>query len=311
MGGEVSAPLDIRAAGGVLWRARRSADRGTDGIELAIVHRPRYDDWSLPKGKLHDGEHPLLAAYREVHEETGIVPVVGRRLPQQEYWLGPDRKTVDYWAMSPPTSDQYSSSFTPSDEVDEIRWLRPADAATWLSYDRDRELLRAFLALPLPSSTLLLVRHAQAGERSNWSGEDSLRPLDEVGTAQAEELRVALRCFGPERIFAADNVRCIETVRPLAEELGVPVETEPALTEQAYLAGPDRGMRRIRTIVALGKRIVLCSQGGVIPDAITRLGEEDEVQLPEVSARKGSLWALSFVDGRLATADYYPDLAGG
>ena len=126
----------IRAAGGVLWRS------GPAGIEVAIVHRPRYDDWSMPKGKLDDGEHPLHAACREVVEETGVRPAVGRRLPQQEYTLGPDRKTVDYWAMTPADA----ADFVATDEVDSLRWVRPAEAATWLSYDRDRELLREFLA---------------------------------------------------------------------------------------------------------------------------------------------------------------------
>lgn len=313
------AGLDIRAAGGVLWRPARggaaagtradtragSAVRaGSDPVELAIVHRPRYDDWSLPKGKLHAGEHPLLAACREVQEETGIRPVVDRRLPQQEYWLGPDRKTVDYWAMS---SDS-RGGFVPNDEVDSLRWVRPAEAATWLSYDRDRELVRTFQAVPTPTAMLLLVRHGRAGDRSGWPGEDRLRPLDETGRSQAAALRRTLRCFGPNRVLSADNIRCVDTVLPLAEDIGVPVEAEPALTEAAYHAGPDRGLRRIRAVVALAGRSVLCSQGGVIPRVVRALAGRDGVALTDVPARKGSVWALSFVDDRLVAADYYPDL---
>jgi 8-oxo-dGTP diphosphatase len=308
--------LDIRAAGGLLWRpARGSADGrrgggtgpgGGEPVELAIVHRPRYDDWSLPKGKLHAGEHPLLAACREVQEETGIRPVVGRRLPQQEYRLGPDRKTVDYWAMSPRGGDR--AAFVPNDEVDNLRWVRPGEAVTWLSYDRDRELVRSFLAVPPPSALLLLVRHGRAGERSAWPGEDRLRPLEDAGRAQAETLRRTLRCFGPQRVLSADNVRCVDTVRPLAEDIGVPVETEPALTEAAYQADPARGMRRIAALAALGGRSVLCTQGKVIPPVIRALAAAGGVAPADVPARKGSVWALSFVDDRLLAADYYPDL---
>jgi 8-oxo-dGTP pyrophosphatase MutT (NUDIX family) len=354
--------LDIRAAGGVLWRptpaaagldgasgasgAGRSGAAGgvagpatadgpgtgrpgaADGAgrpgssagahgaggpgwsggaaELAIVHRPRYDDWSLPKGKLRDGEHPLLAACREVHEETGVRPVVGRRLPEQEYRLGPDRKVVDYWSMSP--DPRSPTEFVPNDEVDRIRWVRPAEAGTWLSYDRDRDLLRSFLTVPPATAILLLVRHGRAGDRSAWAGEDRLRPLDAAGRAQADALRRTLRCFGPDRVLSADNIRCVDTVRPLAEDIAVPVETEPALTEAAYDADPARGLRRIRAVVALGDRSVLCSQGGVIPRMVRAFAERGDVRLTEVPARKGSVWALSFVDDRLVAADYYADL---
>lgn len=296
----VDAGVRIRAAGGLLWR------RGPEGIQVAMVHRPRYDDWSMPKGKLDRGEHPLQAAVREVEEETGLRTVVGRRLPTQEYVLGPDRKTVDYWAMTPAGGE-----FTATDEVDSTRWVRPAEAATWLSYDRDRDLLRAFEAVPPPTSTVLLVRHAKAGSRSSWPGEDLLRPLDGTGRAQAEGLRRALRWFGPERVVSADPLRCLQTVQPIAADLGLPVEPEPALAEEGYEKDPDRGLERLRAVAAGAGRVVVCSQGGVIPDLVRILADEHGVPLPrrKVPARKASMWALSFLDSRLVAADYYPDLA--
>lgn len=313
--GNAAGGVDIEAAGGVLWRpgsgnglGPAAGGRAGAAVELAIVHRQRYDDWSLPKGKLHEGEHPLLAACREVTEETGVEPVVGRRLPQQEYRLGPDRKTVDYWTMTPRDIGA-TGTFRPNDEVDQVRWVRPAEAATWLSYDRDRELVRTFLAVPPGGSMLLLVRHARAGDRHSWPGDDRLRPLDGSGRLQADALRTALRFFRPDRVLAADNVRCVDTVRPLAGELGLPVEAEPALTEQAFGVDVGRALRRIQELVRLGGRSVLCSQGGVIPHIIKTAGRDGGVRLPEIPARKGSVWALSFVDDRLAAADYYPDLA--
>jgi phosphohistidine phosphatase SixA/8-oxo-dGTP pyrophosphatase MutT (NUDIX family) len=309
--------LLIRAGGGVLWRPATAGPFGTAdpggerggerGIEIAIVHRQRYDDWSLPKGKLHEHEHPLLAACREVEEETGIAAVAGRRLPEQEYRLGPDRKLVDYWEMSLPPGDP--ADFTANDEVDQVRWVRPAEAGTWLSYDRDRDLVRAFLAVPRATAFLLLVRHAKAGDRGAWAGPDGLRPLEPAGHRQAEALRRTLRCFGPERVFASDNVRCVDTVRPLAGDLGVPVEAEPALTEQAYWDDPDRGLRRVQAIIGLGGRSVLSGQGGVIPDLVRTLAGDGGVAVGSAHASKGSVWALSFVDGKLTAADYYPDLA--
>jgi 8-oxo-dGTP pyrophosphatase MutT (NUDIX family) len=299
--------LLIRAAGGVLWRPAAGGPLGpVDGVEIAIVHRQRYDDWSLPKGKLHEGEHPLLAGVREVEEETGIRPVAGRRLPEQEYRLGPDRKTVDYWEMSVPAGEL--PEFAANDEVDVVRWVRPADAATWLSYDRDRDLVRAFATVPRATAFVLLVRHAKAGDRSAWSGPDALRPLEPAGRRQAESLRRTLPCFGPRLVYACDIVRCVQTVAPLAADLGVPVQPVPELTEQAYGDDPDAGLRRIQELATLGGRSVVCGQGGVIPDVVRTLAEASGLDIERPHARKGSVWGLSFVDGKLTAADYYRHL---
>jgi 8-oxo-(d)GTP phosphatase len=293
----------ILAAGGVLWRPVAT------GIEVCLVHRPRYDDWSLPKGKLNPAELPLAAAVREVTEETGVRPVVGRRLPTQHYELGPDRKYVDYWAMTPA-----DGSFVATDEVDSLRWVTPVDAATALTYDRDRALVERFAAEPVPTATVLLVRHAKAGSRSRWKGEDAQRPLDASGRAQADGLRQALRWFGPTAIRSADPVRCVQTVAPLAEDLGLQVGIEPALSEEAYEKDAAAGADRVLAAAAVGGVTVLVSQGAVIPDLIGTLAERDGVALgrragSKIPARKASTWALSFVDSRLVAADYYPDLA--
>jgi 8-oxo-dGTP diphosphatase len=127
----------VRAGGGVVWRP------GADGEpEVILVHRPKYDDWSLPKGKLHAGEDEVTAALREVQEETGLRCVLGEELPVSRYHDRFGRpKTVRYWAMTPEPGS--STTFVPNNEVDEVRWLTPGDAAALLSYDRDREILRA------------------------------------------------------------------------------------------------------------------------------------------------------------------------
>jgi 8-oxo-dGTP diphosphatase len=135
--GRDRSPGPVRAGGGVVWR------RGPDGrLEVILVHRPKYDDWSLPKGKLHRGEDEAHAALREVEEETGLRCVLGRELPASRYHdrFGRD-KTVRYWAMT--AVDGSGSSFAPNAEVDEVRWLSPREAADLLSYERDREILRA------------------------------------------------------------------------------------------------------------------------------------------------------------------------
>ena len=122
----------MKASGGVVWR------RAGGGIEVALVHRPRYDDWSFPKGKLDRGESWEDAALREVEEEIGLRCRLGHELPPTSYHDNKGRpKVVRYWMMEP-----LDGEFVPSDEVDEVRWLSPPDAGRLLSYAHDRELLR-------------------------------------------------------------------------------------------------------------------------------------------------------------------------
>jgi 8-oxo-dGTP diphosphatase len=125
---------EVKAAGGVVWR------RGADRIELAVAHRPRYDDWSLPKGKLNRGESWEDAALREVEEEIGLRCRLGEELDPVGYRDRKGReKAVRYWLMEP----EADTPFEPNDEVDEMRWLTPEDAAEALSYPHDVELVRS------------------------------------------------------------------------------------------------------------------------------------------------------------------------
>jgi 8-oxo-dGTP pyrophosphatase MutT (NUDIX family) len=137
---------EVRAAGGVVWRRVRR-QRGRRVHEVLVVHRPRYDDWSFPKGKLDGDESDEDAAYREVLEETGLSCRLGDALGEVRYLDRRRRsKVVRYWLMEPdPASDE--GAFTPNAEVDEVRWLEPADAARLLSYQHDRDLLQR-LRLP-------------------------------------------------------------------------------------------------------------------------------------------------------------------
>ncbi|MFD4198590.1 NUDIX hydrolase [Amycolatopsis thermoflava] len=296
----------VRAAGAVLWRT------GSGGVEVAVAHRPRYDDWSLPKGKLDSGETLPAAAVREIAEETGFRAHLGRHLRTVRYSVAAGPKSVDYYSAA-----AVSGAFEPNEEVDELRWLAPAEAAGLLSYDSDRSVLEDFEALPAGLTTLLLVRHAKAGKRDEWRGDDDLRPLSPSGIRQAAALRALLPLFGPDRVVAAPRLRCEQTVRGVADDLGVPVEHEDLMAEEHYWDDRDAGLARLLALVSVGGTPVVCSQGGVIPDLVTRLATRDGVRLPvdegeKVPSKKGSVWVLSFRAApgnggpQLVAADYLP-----
>jgi 8-oxo-(d)GTP phosphatase len=287
-------PGEITAAGAVVWRLR-------DGVvEVALVYRSRYGDWTLPKGKLDAGESVRVAAHREVREETGARVALGRFLDRTRYLVGADRKVVDYFAAR-----YLDGEFAPSDEVAELRWMPVPDAAAALSYDRDQPVLAAFSALPADLTTVLLVRHAKAGSRAQWEDADELRPLSSNGKAQVPPLRELAALYGVERVYSAPLVRCVETVQPLADDIGVPVVEEELLAERKYEGMADAAARRLTEIAEQGRVSVLCSQGGVIPDLLSRVAADSELPLPRrVESKKGSVWAVFFAESRLVAADY-------
>ncbi|TCO57042.1 NUDIX hydrolase [Actinocrispum wychmicini] len=281
------------AAGAVVWRAGA----------LAVVHRPRYDDWTLPKGKLDPGETIAQAAVREVDEETGHQVVLGRHLNTVRYPVRGSQKRVDYFAAT-----VTGGAFHPNEEVDELRWLTVAQAREILSYPQDRTVLDEFSRLPTETTSLLLVRHAKAGKREDWMGPDDERPLAPAGHRQAGALRRMLPLFGVDRVYSAPLVRCEATVAGVAADLDRTVVPEPQLTEKAFAADPAGARHRLVEIVAQGGVPAVCSQGGVIPEVIAALARDSGLELPKVQAKKGSLWVLTFVhDGpRLVAADYVP-----
>ncbi|WP_428341672.1 NUDIX hydrolase [Mycobacterium sp.] len=290
-----SASKTVLAAGGVLWRPghRQSAP------EVAVIHRPRYDDWSLPKGKVDPGETEPVTAVREVFEETGYHVELGRRIASVSYPIEQRTKKVQYWSAR-----SLGGSFAPNNEVDELIWLSAAAAIKKVSYPYDRKVLRRWAEQPADTKSVLIVRHGTAGSKSRFSGDDKIRPLDKKGRAQAEALVAQLTTFGPTDVYSADRLRCHQTVEPLAEELGVAINNEPALTEEAYADNPKRARRRVLQIADSCRTPVICTQGKVIPDLIAWWCERDGVRADKSRNRKGSTWMLSLADGRLIAADH-------
>jgi 8-oxo-(d)GTP phosphatase len=287
----------IRAAGGVVWRPKG------DGVEVCLVHRPRYDDWSLPKGKLEAGEHPLAAAVREGAEETGVRAVPQVRLSSVSYTVREGfPKTVDYWSMR--YAAEEPALVEDSDEVNETRWLSVDDALALLTYSHDTGVVRDFAALPPVTTVCGLVRHAHAGKRSTWSGPDSARPLDRPGRHRAAELAPLLALVRPAHLVSATPLRCVQTIEPLGALLDLPVVADSALDEPKPGQDPEEKALstagRLAELAAEGANFVACSQGKVMPGALSHLlgGPSEDYRTP-----KGGGWLVAFTAEGAHAAD--------
>jgi 8-oxo-(d)GTP phosphatase len=279
----------IEAAGGVLWR--RAA--GGSGIEVALVHRPKYDDWSIPKGKLDPGEHPVVGAIREVWEETGYTGVPGRPLGEIRYLKDGTPKRVRYWAM-----EAAGGAFTANSEVDQVMWIPPREARLHLHPDRDQGVLAGVDLLAVTTWPFLLVRHGSAGERATWVGDDRERPLDVLGDEQAEALVPVLAAYGVRRVLSADVLRCMETVGPYASSAQLSVESEPLLSETGYAQQPERALQRLLEIIAAATPTAVCSQGKTLPPLITSVCGALHANTPsDTSVRKGGITIMHLRTG--------------
>jgi 8-oxo-dGTP diphosphatase len=290
----VSSETVVRAAGGIVTL------RDGEEPRFALVHRPKYDDWTFPKGKLHDGESEEQGALREVEEETGLRCRLGDPVDSVTYTDRLGRpKVVRYWTMTPD-----GGTFRPNDEIDELRWVGSDEAMELLTYRHDRDLLRSVIAQRTPSP-IYVVRHAKAGERERWRGPDEERPLTEKGRRQAERLVQGFQGSEIERIVSSPFLRCIQTVEPLARSRGLEVGIANELAEGA---GPERTIEFIRRLAPVPT--VLCGHGGEI-DAVVRAFEDEGVKVEgSRGLAKGSVWVLEREDGRVVSARYLSAPAG-
>ncbi len=318
---------EIRAGGAVVWRP------GERGAEILLVHRPKYDDWSLPKGKLEPGEHVLLAAVREVAEETTLRVALGPRLAPVHYLASGVPKRVDYWVA---TAAEPAGEFVANHEIDRLAWVEAADAVeaasaveavdaveagsgavgAALTYPRDVETVAAALARPRPTTPLILVRHASAGRKSEWPGADLSRPLDSEGDQEARTLAGLLRCFGVSRVVSAPAERCVATVRPYAELTGGAVEIEPAfeVARADAGAGQDAGLaadaeKAAATLAAANEPVIICAHRENLPALLAAAcAELGAPRLAGGPLRKGEFLVLHRAAGRLVAAErYHPD----
>jgi 8-oxo-(d)GTP phosphatase len=255
--------------------------------EVLLVHRPRYGDWTFPKGKLESDESYEECALREVQEETGFQCKLLRELTGTRYLDRRGRpKTVRYWEM-----EILSGEFRTTNEVDQIRWLSLSEASMLLSYDHDLAMLEEIADAELQRATILLFRHASAGNRKEWKGDDKLRPLDDKGRRQALEVAETLVRYPIKRVCTSPYVRCVQSVEPLAERLGLEIEEVDELAEGATLSDVKELVARLN-----GQLSVLCTHGDV-SERIIGTGRPN---------KKGAIWVVEDFEGELRPIRYLP-----
>ncbi|GAA2127932.1 NUDIX hydrolase [Arthrobacter humicola] len=258
----------VTAAGAIPWRLN-SVNK--DQLEVLLIHRPRYDDWSWPKGKIDPGETIPECAVREVWEEIGLVAPLGIPLPPIHYHVPAGLKVVHYWAV-----DVNGAALVPDGkEVDSIMWCSPEKAARLLSNPSDVEplehLASAHARGELKTWPLLVVRHAKAKPRSSWSKAEGDRPLAATGMRQAQAVGRLLQAWKPARIVSSPWLRCVATIAPYAKAADAKVKLNEALTEHRHGRSPHKTAAAVEALFDKQRAVALCTHRPALPTVLKQL----------------------------------------
>ncbi|GIG23853.1 NUDIX hydrolase [Cellulomonas denverensis] len=274
---EAKRPQLVEAAGALVWRVRQGR------LQVALVHRPRYRDWSWPKGKVEPEEHVTVAAIREVEEETGLPIVLGRPLPGLEYALSDGRhKRVHYWAAQvagrpegPALHARPPFAHAEASEIDRVAWMDATVARRKLTRRADTEpldtLVKAHQRGRLDTRAFVVVRHGRARSRAAHDGAEQTRPLTPVGRRQAEGLVPLLSAFGVAELVSSPWARCRGTVEPYATAAGLPVTELAPLTEHAHRDDPAGTAAAVEALITERAGVVdlaLCTHRPVLPTVV-------------------------------------------
>jgi 8-oxo-dGTP diphosphatase len=261
--------------------------RVVDGrLQVQMVHRPRYDDWSWPKGKLEPVEPEQAAAVREVAEETGSPVIIGSPLPGLRYKLPEGRwKTVRYWAARQarlpddraPLGARPPLAPASPDEIDKVEWVDAADAPKMLTRRADRKPLAALVNElehgRLDTHAVVIVRHGRAVPRDAWHGEEPDRPLTPLGYAHAAAVVPVLAAYGVTTVLSSRWERCAATVEPYVRAAGVRPEYSEHLAEVEHERSPARVAAAVRQLLETPRSSVLCTHRPVLSTVLDVLGQ--------------------------------------
>ena len=296
MAKELEAPL-IQAAGAVLWRKSDISQ-----LEIAVIHRPRYDDWSLPKGKVESGESHISAGYREIQEETGYESTFGPEIGTVVYKLEGAPKEVRYWAAAATVK-----TGTPNpQEVDEVLWLAPKKAKEKLTNKDDRAIVDFFLEFGADTFPIILLRHAKALKRTEWDGDDGDRPLEHRGQLQAKRLLPIYLPYGISEVHTSDALRCIETIDLMARLIEKTPIFSADLSEYGYAKDREAPLDYVQDLMNRGISAIVCSHNPIIPKVVKKLvgkkyfksmdRELEPAQAIVLHCRAGEVIACDWID---------------
>jgi hydrolase, NUDIX family len=274
----------VLAAGALVWRLKN------DKLQVLVVHRPRYDDWSFPKGKAEPGESMVLTAIREVAEETGRQIVLGRYLGKARRRLvsGRKKRTL-YWAAQvlpeAGPGEGLRAAVKPASkrEIDKVRWWKAEKAARKLTHADDKRLLARLVdwyeSGQLQVHSLVLVRHAKAVSRATWGygiNSEITRPLVMGrGQAQTRDVAALLSAYGVGELVSSPWRRCVDTLAPYAHGCGLDLRSDEAFTEVSALTAPELMQASFRDLLERGSALA----GQPEPEAVGPQGREPELAL--------------------------------
>lgn len=274
----------VLAAGALVWRLKN------DKLQVLVVHRPRYDDWSFPKGKAEPGESMVLTAIREVAEETGRQIVLGRYLGKARRRLvsGRKKRTL-YWAAQvlpeAGPGEGLRAAVKPASkrEIDKVRWWKVEKAARKLTHADDKRLLARLVdwyeSGLLQVRSLVLVRHAKAVSRATWGygiNSEITRPLVMGrGQAQARDVAALLSAYGVGELVSSPWKRCVDTLAPYAHGCGLDLRSDEAFTEVSALTAPELMQASFRDLLERGSALA----GPPEPEAVGPQGREPGLAL--------------------------------
>ena len=273
----------ILAAGAVLWRKGEKKK-----IEVLIIHRPKYDDWTFPKGKAEIGESLIACAYREVLEETNIETAFGPYLGEVEYLTNDGKKKVSFWSAKVVKE----KDFKPNTEVDQLKWVEVTKVKELLTLDTERKILEQFLRIEPDTKPLVLLRHAKAVTRDEWQGEDDDRPLDSYGQNQAKRLLAMYQVFNLEQIHSSDAVRCYDTVVAIAKGLSIKLEVTGKLSESTFKKDKEKAFDYAKDLMKLNESVLLCSHNPILPKMLNKLTKKSEVDADEGKLLPADGWVI-------------------
>jgi len=273
----------ILAAGAVIWRKEKKE------VQIALVHRPRYDDWSLPKGKQDGAESLIACAFREVIEETNLKVAFGPYIGDTEYFVPDGLKKVHYWSAR--LADD-SPEFHANEEVDLLEWLSIEAAIEKVTRDSDREIIEKFLSVPFDSYPLIMLRHAKALAREEWQGEDEDRPLEQLGQQQARRMLSLYQVYGLTQIHTSDAVRCHDTVEQMAHALNIPLTITNKVSEYTWKKSKEQAIDYAKELIKENEPVILCSHNPVLPRMMEKLTKKIDFDYPDNKLQPGEAWIL-------------------